>query len=428
MDGQERNEAARAGSAEVKAHAPPAGPRDPRLDFFRGIAMFIIYIAHARGNVLFYVIPARFGISDAADLFVFVSGMTAAIAFGGTFIRQGWLVGTARIAYRCLQLYAAQIGMFFAVAVVVILGTRWYGDTNYIEVAQFQRFFADTGTSLVRLFTLTYVPHYIDILPLYIVALGMVPVAMALARIHPLLVPAASLALYAAANFFHLDLPAHADDQAEWYFDPFAWQLIFFTGFSLRRGWIKLPLGSPLLLAASVAVLLAGLGVSLPAVFERVPPLDWLRIWIANHTDKTYLDLPQYVHFLASAHVAVALLKGREQILFAPPLRPIVRCGQQALSIFTSGMVLSYVSGMIFDHAGTGAMVQIAVNAVTFALLFAIAYGVAWFKNAPWKGRKGAALATAGAFVVIVAASGGARAEDGGSRVLPAISAAVMPR
>jgi len=56
--------------------------------------------------------------------------MTASIAFGGTFLRQGWLIGTARIAYRCLQLYAAQIGMFFAVAVVVVIGTHWYGDTT----------------------------------------------------------------------------------------------------------------------------------------------------------------------------------------------------------------------------------------------------------------------------------------------------------
>ncbi|HUZ74120.1 MAG TPA: OpgC domain-containing protein [Stellaceae bacterium] len=428
MDGQERVDAARAGSAEVKSHPTPAGPRDPRLDFFRGIAMFIIYIAHARGNFLYDYIPARYGISDAADMFVFVSGMTAAIAFGGTFVRQGWLIGTARIAYRCLQLYAAQIGMFFAVAVVVVLGTRWYGDTNYIEVAQLQRFFSDTGNALVGLFTLTYVPHYIDILPLYIVALAMVPVAMALARIHPLLVPATSIALYAAANFFQLNLPAHADNQAEWYFDPFAWQLIFFTGFSLRRGWIRLPLASPPLLAASVAVLLAGLGVSLPSVFERVPPLDWLRVWIAHHTDKTYLDLLQYVHFLASAHVAVALLKGRERLLSTAPIRPLVKCGQQALSIFTSGMVLSYVSGMVFDHAGTGAAVQIAVNAATFALLFAIAYGVAWFKNAPWKGRNVAALATASAFVVLVAGSSGARTVDGSMRVLPAISAAMVPR
>jgi hypothetical protein len=112
----------------------PAKTRDPRLDFFRGLAMFFIYFAHCHGNLFYNWIPARFGPSDAADLFVFVSGMTVAIAFGGTFTRQGWLIGTARVAYRCLQLYATQIGMFCALAATVIVGTRVSGDVDYVCV------------------------------------------------------------------------------------------------------------------------------------------------------------------------------------------------------------------------------------------------------------------------------------------------------
>ncbi len=359
--------------------------RDPRLDFFRGVAMFIIFIAHCRGNVLWNYIPARFGISDAANMFVFVSGMTAAIAFGGTFQSRGWPIGALRILYRCMQLYAAQLGMFFVVAMVVAAGTKIFPDTDYIAVGQLQHFFADPQGALIGLFTLTYVPHYLDILPLYIVVLAMVPAAMALARLSPYLVLAASLALYVCAWVFQINFLANADDQRVWFFDPFAWQLIFFTGFALRRGWIKVPIDSRILFWGSVAVLLVGLAISLPAVFERAPAIDALRQWVANHSDKTYMDPMQYVHFLASAYVAVALLKGRERILLSAPLKPFFKCGQQALSIFTSGMVLSYIDGMVFDHAGTGALVQILVNGLSFFLLFAIAYGVAWFKAAPWK-------------------------------------------
>ena len=110
------------------------------------------------------------------------------------------------------------------------------------------------------------------------------------------------------------------------------------------------------------------------------------------------MDVLQYVHFLASAYVALVILKGREQILFTPVLRPFVKCGQQALSIFTSGMVLSYIGGMIFDHQGTGLITQLWVNAIAFALLFAIGYGVAWFKRAPWKRGVGVAMAAADVF------------------------------
>jgi hypothetical protein len=372
-----------------------SAPRDPRLDFFRGAAMFIIYVAHTRGNILYWAIPARYGISDAANMFVFISGMTCAIAFGGTFIRQGWLVGTARIAYRCLQLYAAQIGMFLAVAVVVVIGTRLFPDTDYIASAQFQHFFREPGEALVGLFTLTYVPHYIDILPLYIVCLAMVPIAMALARISPYLVIAASIALYAASWAFGLNFPANADDQPVWYFDPFAWQLIFFTGFALRRGWVKVSLDSKPLLWLSVAILVMGLVISLPIAIEDIKPIYRLQRWVYDHSDKTYMDLLQYAHFLASAYVALVLLKGREQILLTPWLKPFVKCGQQALSIFTSGMVMSYIGGMAFDREGTGFLTQVWVNAVAFALLFAIGYGVAWFKQAPWKRRVGIVMAAA---------------------------------
>jgi hypothetical protein len=369
----------------ASANPPPVRVRDPRLDFFRGSAMFIIFFAHCRGNYLWNFIPARFGVSDAADMFVFLSGMAASIAFGGTFVRLGMAIGTARILYRCIQLYVAHLGLFFSGAMIIAAGTRWFGDVNYIELLNVQRFFADPGGALIGLFSLSYVPHYFDILPLYIAVLAMVPAAMLLARIQPLLAVAASVALYAAVWRWGFDFPANADQQPQWYFNPFAWQLIFFTGFALRRGWVTVPLDSRLLLWGSVAVLVLGLAISLPSVFERVPPIDWLRVWIFNHTDKTNLDLLQYVHFLAQAYVVVVLLKGREEILLSPPLKPFVRCGQQALSIYVSCETLAQLGGMAFDHLGTGFLAQVAVNAVAFAALFAVAFIAAWAKRAPWK-------------------------------------------
>ena len=52
--------------ATTPAKAPAAPKvRDLRLDFFRGIAMFIILFAHTPGNFLTSWIPARWGFSDA---------------------------------------------------------------------------------------------------------------------------------------------------------------------------------------------------------------------------------------------------------------------------------------------------------------------------------------------------------------------------
>ena len=125
-----------------------------------------------------------------------------------------------------------------------------------------------------------------------------------------------------------------------------------------------MPLDSKPLLWGSVALLVVGLVISLPIVFTHVMWIDMLRVWIMEHSDKTNLDLLQYAHFLASAYVAVVILKGREAILLTTPLRPFVKCGQQALAVFLSGMVLSHIGGMVFDHLGTEAAVQLAVNGV----------------------------------------------------------------
>jgi len=220
----------------------------------------------------------------------------------------------------------------------------------------------------------------------------MVPMAMLLARIHSLLVPIASVALWAAANGFEWNVLADASDGRGWYFDPFAWQLIFFTGFSLGRGWIRTPAASPALVAAAGGFLALGVAISLPVVFENLAAIDAARLWIKEHSDKTYLDLLQYFHFLAEAYLVVLALRGREQILLTPVLKPLVKCGQQALSVFVSGMVLSHAGGMVFDQIGDGVWAQLAVNFVSFGALILVAYTVGFFKAAPWKKRVEPAL------------------------------------
>ena len=102
------------------------GERDPRLDFFRGFALLVIFVAHVPWNWYAQFIWARYGLSDAADLFVFMSGYAAAIAFGGTFRRAGFALGTARIAQRCWQLYVAHLGVFFALAAICTAGNRLF--------------------------------------------------------------------------------------------------------------------------------------------------------------------------------------------------------------------------------------------------------------------------------------------------------------
>lgn len=264
-------------SAPTAAAAPRV--RDLRLDFFRGIAMFIILIAHTPGNFVTLWIPARWGFSDATEMFVFCSGMASAIAFGGTFDRSGWRLGTARVGFRIWQIYWAHIGLFIAVAALMAALDHYGGfDKNYIGSLNLWKFFEDPAVPLLGLVTLTYVPNYFDILPMYMVVLAMMPIIMALQRVHTGLVFAFMVAVWLGAQTwlfgdYHLAFPAEPWSARNWFFNPFGWQLVFFTGFALMRGWIpKPPVHTALIILATVIVLA---NIPLSNVGVRAVARDW---------------------------------------------------------------------------------------------------------------------------------------------------------
>lgn len=393
----------------------PPKPRDLRLDFFRGVALFIIFLAHAPGNVWAQYIPARFGPSDAADMFVFLSGCAAAIAFGGAYRRHGWAVGTMRISLRVWQLYLAHIILFFFIAAVCVALTKiaTSGVDYTIRLNLVRLFHAEPGSgdpqqAVLDLFTLQWVPNYFDILPIYLIVLAMVPIAMLIARIHPLAVIGTSVFLWwltwnqglviGFGDWKLVDIPLPLDLLADrtidrmWFFNPFAWQLLFFLGFSFLAGWIKPPPRSRLLFWACVAFVILMVPIRQPGWVDGIPAAaglyDWLRWWAF----KPELGPLRPLQLLAMGYVALYLLENRRHWLATPWAAPIVKCGQQSLSVFVTSMVLSWIAGAAFDHIGNGAGALILVNGTGFALLIGVAYLVAAYKRQPWKRQAPTAL------------------------------------
>lgn len=56
----------------VIAHYLPPKGRDLRLDLFRGIANWAIFLDHVPNNLLNLITDRNFGFSDAAGLFIFI--------------------------------------------------------------------------------------------------------------------------------------------------------------------------------------------------------------------------------------------------------------------------------------------------------------------------------------------------------------------
>ncbi|MEX0340102.1 MAG: OpgC family protein [Arenibacterium sp.] len=402
-----------ASSATAK---PVASTRDPRLDFYRGIAMFIILIAHIPGNAWTRWIPARFGFSDATEIFVFCSGMASAIAFGGAFARAGWLMGTARVLFRCWQVYWAHICLFFFTAMMMAaLDSTGAFEKSYINSLNLSHFFNRTGEEIVGLFTLTYVPNYFDILPMYLVVLLLMPIFMALSQISVWAVAFASLAIWSAANIGTLHLPAEPWSEREWFFNPFGWQLLFFTGFAFMKGWLPAPPVSRTLFWVCIGFLVFSAPFGSWKVFTWInnaaPDLgaELRQVWRAirlfdeatgfDFRDKTDFSILRYVHFLALAYAGwyvagpggsrlKALAAGAAGRAGQVLMMIITKVGQQSLAVFVFSMALARILGFLLDQLGRNLATTAAINLFGFVLIIGVAYIAAWFKSQPWRVKK----------------------------------------
>ncbi len=358
--------------------------RDVRLDFFRGLAMFIIFIAHVPANPWGRYIPARFGPSDATEIFVFCSGFASALAFGSIFVKKGFFLGAARIVYRAWQIYWAHICLFLMTASVVVLGTEFIGIKDYVGRLNLHHFFNDPANGVVHLLTLTYVPNYFDILPMYFGVLMMIPIMMALSRIHVGLAIGFSLTLWAVNMTFSFGLPAEWWSDRPWFFNPFGWQLIFFTGFAFAAGWIKPPAPNKWLVGLALVFVLAMIPMKYAPIWKNVEVINTISYNLLWGFQKTDFGVLRWVHFLALAYLVLCLLSGRERLLRAAVFKPIVKVGQQALAVFVTSMVAAQVAGMALDVMGRDALDFLVIHVVGFALLIAVAYTVGYFKSAPW--------------------------------------------
>jgi hypothetical protein len=328
--------------------------------------------------------PARFGPSDAAEWFVFCSGFASAVAFGGVFARRGFALGTARVLFRCWQIYWAQIGLFLAVAATVAAGNLVF-ERDYVGQLNLHYFFGDPVRGLFGLFTLTYVPNYFDILPMYLAILLMLPALMALRRLHPYAALLAPPLLWAANRALGFDLPAEWWSQRSWFFNPFAWQLLFFTGFAFAAGWLKPPPPERRLIALAGEYVLLMVAMNWSPIWanvEIVGRVSTALLWGFQETD---FGILRYLHFLAIAYLLRCAFMGRMDLLHTAPFAVLRRIGQQALAVFVTSMVLARVAGMAMDEFGRGPGVTAAVNLTGFAILALTAYTVGWFKAEPWR-------------------------------------------
>jgi hypothetical protein len=364
--------------------------RDLRLDLFRGLALWLIFLDHIPNNVVNWFTIRNYGFSDAAEAFVFISGYTAAFVYGRAMRERGFLVASMRILRRVWQLYTAQIFLFVIFIAQISYVSRTFENPLFAEEMGIVEFLRQPESVLMHALLLTFKPANMDILPVYIVLLfGFPPVLWLLLR-RPSAALLASVALYALAYKFEWYLPSYPSGY--WIINPFHWQLLFVLG-----AWCGLygaggATRSPVTLGVAGAFLLFSLAIVLTwyfPQFERFIP-KWLFDFIYP-IGKTNLDVLRIAHFLALAVLVARFVPPDWGALNSPILRPAILTGQHSLEIFCLGIFLSFAAHFILTEISGRIVMQVLVSAAGIAAMIAMAALLTWYRSMEGRGRRASA-------------------------------------
>ncbi|MBS3964532.1 MAG: OpgC domain-containing protein [Methylomonas sp.] len=358
--------------------APAKAPRNLGLDFFRGLALIVIFINHMPGNPWFHITPSRLGPSDAAEAFVFLSGFAAALAYGKSFSQAGILLGSVQVLTRCIQLYLAHLALFMAMVFLSISIDRWGLDN-------LDYFLNQTRDAVKNLLTLRYVPNFIGILPMYLVIMLWLPVVWALSRLHRAAALAFPVVLYLSTIKLNWAFIADPLTGNTWYFNPFCWQLLFFTGFGFGNGWLPMPRASSLLTTVCLLYVVACFPLENAWRYDGLGAITaWREHWLML-LDKSQLGILRYLHFLAMAYLIRLWMLRHPAWLHNRFVGTLITLGQQSLPMFMLGTCLSFVGGMLLDREQANLINSAPVNLAGIAIMLLVAQTLKWLDQKPWK-------------------------------------------
>ena len=355
--------------------------RDLRVDFLRGLALWFIFVDHTPGNLLGHLTLRNIAFCDATEGFVLLAGYASGIAYGRMMEREGWLHAAAKVMGRVFTLYVAHIFLFVVFTAQVGFSAAALDMAAYLDELALDPFGQEPYRALLEALLLRYQPAFLDILPLYIVVLGLFALALPLIA-RPMLLLGCSLALYLAAREFGIAPPAWRG--AGWFFNPFAWQVLFAIGVVLGRAdpaWLARRFRWNRWIAALALLGLVAMAAMLNLAWHGpargLEPPEWLAAWLAG-VDKTGLHPARLVSVLVMTWLIAHLLPAGARFLSGRAGSVFVLMGQQSLAVFCAGIFLSFV-GRIAIEVSAGLPMQAAVNLLGLAALVAIGAMSAWY-------------------------------------------------
>jgi hypothetical protein len=360
---------------------------DVRIDLFRGLANWFIFLDHIPNDVLNNITVRNFGFSGAADMFIFIAGYATSVVYGKIMLERGYIVGATRVLKRAWHLYAAYIVLFVIYLVAVTSVAARYAAPDIIYEFNVIGVVDHPIRTLAHGLLLQAKPLNLDILQMYIILTAFFPLVLGIMLRMPDVVLAASVALYVAARALGWNLPSFPD--GSWYFNPFCWQLLFIFGaWSALGGTAKCRVlcKSPTVFHLAIAYLVFGLVMTMAGRFPEFGKM--LPIWLFdafNPNDKTNLAPYRLLHFIALAFVVTRLISRDWAPLEWRIFKPLIKCGEQSLAVFCFGVFLSFAGHFALTISSGSLPAQILVSAAGISIMTLVAYYISWSKRQEFK-------------------------------------------
>lgn len=333
--------------------------RDLRIDACRGIALWCIFLDHVPNNIGSWLTLRNYGFSDAAEVFMFVSGVTCALAYGKVWRSEGWPGLIRRTLRRSWDIYAAFLLLTLSCAILVYLA----GGDRLADESNTRILLDQPGATLVHAAILQYCPVNTDVLPIFVLLhLLFAPLLWLLLRI-PNVMLGASLALYVLVHVFGWTMPAWPS--GHWAFNPLAWQLLVVLGawWTIEGERVRPWVTSRTALAPAALYLVFSLIIALS---WRIKPFDGIvpqaLLNLLYPMDKSNLDPFRLLHFLALAVLAVWFVPPNRRGLTATVMRGAILCGKNSLPIYCLGVLLTLASVLALLNVSEGLAMQIALS------------------------------------------------------------------
>ena len=340
-------------------------PRDARLDALRGLFLIIMAGVHVP-TPLSHVFQDPAGCTGAAEGFIFLSACLAGIVYGRTCLQSDASVMSRRAWNRARQIYLAHLGVLIPIVLLV-----WALATSLPPLAiHFSDFLGQPWGSLALMPLLLHQPPLFDILPLYVIFLGVTPWLLSFARRRGwvMLLVASALGWLAAQLKWDVLLAGYVPHflPLRWgSFDLFAWQFLWLCGLAIGETSLRRPIISRQyrLALALVAAIIVSCALLLRWGFWPQAGINPdIFLWM----DKWTLGPLRALGF--SAWVALFLAWNPHPS--ARLLAPAALLGRHSLAVFSFHLPLVIAATTVIQMSTLAAAWQTILGLAVIALLF----------------------------------------------------------